>query len=123
MIYPGKYYACLLVREADCTLLLTGIAVHGLVAACEVGYIASTPLIDLNATEISAQSPKVTLASCPSQDTIALLEASGGSISTDVFEEICLLALEGTKAVAEFMRGCLLRHIEQLVRCQGVAMI
>ena len=91
-----------------------------LVAACNVGFIESTALLDLNFAEVTAQAPQVTMAAYPSLDKIATLEQSGEKISVDDFEEVCSLAQEGCKAVAQFMRNCLLAHTNKLAVCQGV---
>lgn len=91
-----------------------------LVAAMSVGYLESTPLLDLNLTEVDGQGPQAMLALHPSLELIAVLETSGGSLQPEVFEDICLLAQEGCKAIGQFMRTCLLQYTEKLALCQGV---
>lgn len=91
-----------------------------LLAACEVGYLQSTALLDLNVAEVNGQGPQTSLAFFANLGQVAVLEVAGGALPPDVLEEVCLLAQEGSKAVAQFMRSCLLSHAGRLAKCQGV---
>ena len=48
---------------------------------------------------------------------VAFLEAHGGNMQADSLEEMCHLALEGAKAVSQFMRGSLLAYTTKLAIC------
>lgn len=88
-------------------------------AACSVGYLESTALLDLNLTEVNGQGPQTTLAAYPNLDQIVFLETSGGNHRIETLQEICELAMEGAKAVAQFMRTELLSHTIRMANCQG----
>lgn len=90
-----------------------------LVAACSVGYLESTALLDLNLTEVNGQGPQTLLAAYPNLDQIVFLETHGGTHQIDTLQEICELAMEGAKAVAQFMRTALLTNTTKLAICQG----
>lgn len=93
--------------------------VRDLVAACSVGYLESTALLDINLTEVNGQGPQTILAAYPNFDSIVFWETYGGSHQVDTLQEISELALEGTKAVAQFMRNALLTYTTNLSICQG----
>lgn len=88
-------------------------------AACTVGYLESTALLDLNLTEIQARGPQTTLAVYPNLDQIVYIDSFGGNLQIDSFEEACDLGIEGCKAVADFMRTSLLAHTKRLAGCHG----
>ena len=90
-----------------------------LVAACSVGYLESTALLDVNLTEVNGQGPQTIMAAYPNLDQIVFLETQGGTHQVDTLQEICELAMEGAKAVAQFMRTALLTNTTKLAICQG----
>ncbi len=50
---------------------------------------------------------------------VAFMETHGGTVRADSLEEMSDLALEGSKAVSQFMRSCLLAHTTKLAVCRG----
>ncbi len=55
-------------------MLLTGIPLRDMVAACTVGYLESTPLLDLNHLEEAGDGACLTLAAHSNRDTAPLLQ-------------------------------------------------
>ena len=89
-------------------------------AACTVGYLESTPLLDINLSEVNGQGPQTIIAAYPNLDQIVSIETYGGMHQIDTLQEICELAMEGAKAVAQFMRTALLTSTTRLaVSCQS----
>lgn len=88
-----------------------------LVAACNVGYLESTALLDINLSEVNGQGPQTILAAYPNLGQVVTLETYGGMHQLDTLQEICELALEGAKAVAQFMRTALLASTTKLAVC------
>ena len=116
-----------LLNKCHCTMSITlqnciyfaGVPLKDLVAACSVGYLESTALLDLNLTEVNGQGPQTVLAAYPNLDQAVFLETYGGNHQIETLQEICELALEGAKAVAQFMRNALLANTTKLAICQG----
>ena len=84
-----------------------------------MGYLESTALLDINLVEVDGQGPQTVLAAYPNLDKIVFWETHGGHLSVDVIQEISELALEGAKAVAQFMRNALLAHTTRLAICSA----
>ena len=93
---------------------IAGVPVKDLVAACSVGYLESTALLDINLTEVNGQGPQTVLAAFLNLDQIVFLEAHGGTHQIDTLQEIMELAVEGAKAVGQFMRNALLTNTTKL---------
>jgi len=113
----GERAAC--INAAMLAIANAGIPVRDMVAACSVGFLESTPLLDLNLTEVQGQPPQTMVAAYPNLDKVAFLESHGGNMQLDSLEEMCDLALEGSKAVSQFMRSCLLAHTTKLAICHA----
>lgn len=116
----GEKAAC--INAAMLAIADAGVPIKDLVAACNVGYLESTVLLDLNVMEVGAQGPQTTVAAYPNLDKIATVDSVGASMTLETFEEVCNLAQEGCKAVAQFMRSCLLSHTALQATCQGIKM-
>lgn len=88
------------------------LVLQDMVSGCAVGYLQSTPLLDLNYTEDSGGGPDISVALHPNLDRLVLLQMDG-KLPPDVFEECVALAVDGCKAVASVMRTELLRHVKR----------
>ncbi|KAL6216899.1 hypothetical protein ACLB2K_010117 [Fragaria x ananassa] len=75
-----------------------GIPMRDLVTSCSAGYLNNTPLLDLNYIEDSAGGADVTLGIMPKLDKM------DAKLSLDTFENVKQLAIEGCKAVADYIR-------------------
>ncbi|GLU00772.1 hypothetical protein SLE2022_181170 [Rubroshorea leprosula] len=83
------------------------------------GYLNSTPLLDLNYTEDSAGGPDVTLGILPKLDKVTLLQMDA-KLPVDIFENVMQLAIEGCKAIANYIREVLLENTKQLEYRRGL---
>ncbi|KAK8702467.1 hypothetical protein V6N13_020821 [Hibiscus sabdariffa] len=80
-----------------------GIPMRDIVTSCSAGYLNSTPLLDLNYIEDSAGGPDVTVGILPKLDKVTLLQMDA-KLPVDIFENVMGLAIEGCKAVANYIR-------------------
>jgi hypothetical protein len=71
----------------------TGIKLRDTVAACAAGYLASTPLLDMNYEEDSAGGPDVAVAYQPGLDKIVLLQVRA-CVCVSARVLVCLCACE-----------------------------
>ncbi|KAJ4828287.1 Exosome complex component rrp41, partial [Turnera subulata] len=102
----GTRSAC--INAATLALADAGIPMRDLVTSCSSGYLNSTPLLDLNYVEDSAGGPDVTVGFLPALDRVTLLQMDA-KLPVEIFENVMQLAIEGCKAVANYIRQ---RHSE-----------
>ncbi|KAL6218419.1 hypothetical protein ACLB2K_011633 [Fragaria x ananassa] len=112
----GTRSAC--INAATLALADAGIPMRDLVTSCSAGYLNSTPLLDLNYIEDSAGGADVTLGIMPKLDKVTLLQMDA-KLSLDTFETVMQLAIEGCKAVADYIREILLENTKQLEYRRG----
>nr|GMC63312.1 exosome complex component RRP41 homolog [Ipomoea batatas] len=74
---------------------------------------------DLNYVEDSAGGPDVTVGFLPKLDKVTLLQMDA-KLSLDTFENVMQLAIEGCKAVANYIREILLENTKQLECRRGL---
>ncbi|BAU03180.1 hypothetical protein VIGAN_UM033800 [Vigna angularis var. angularis] len=74
---------------------------------------------DLNYVEDSAGGPDVTLGILPKLDKVTLLQMDS-KLPIDILENVMQLAIEGCKAIANYIREILLENIKQLEYRRGV---
>ncbi|WVY93910.1 hypothetical protein V8G54_032998 [Vigna mungo] len=141
----GTRSAC--INAATLALADAGIPMRDLVTSCSAGYLNST---NLNYVEDSAGGPDVTLGILPKLDKVTLLQPlsiffqvllsvigreSGGveavipllpskamdsKLPIDILENVMQLAIEGCKAIANYIREILLENTKQLEYRRGV---
>lgn len=99
-----------------------GIPLRDMVAACTVGYLESTPLLDVNHIEETGDGAVLTLASHPNRDLLPLLQLDE-KLPMETLEQVMDLANDGTKAVSQWLRGQLLQHVQQLAVCRNIAAV
>ncbi|GLT79731.1 hypothetical protein SLA2020_512080 [Shorea laevis] len=97
----GTRSAC--INAATLALADAGIPMHDIVTSCSAGYLNSTPLLDLNYTEDSTGGPDVTVGILPKLDEVTLLQMDA-KLLVDIFENVMQLAIEGCKAIANYIR-------------------
>eukprot|EP00879_Flechtneria_rotunda_P003558 GHRR01003792.1.p1 GENE.GHRR01003792.1~~GHRR01003792.1.p1 ORF type:complete len:250 (+),score=66.73 GHRR01003792.1:129-878(+) len=107
---------CACINAANLALADAGIPMHDMVASCAVGFLQSTPVLDLNYMEDAGGGPDISVATHPNMDRLVLLQMDG-KLPPEMFEECVALAVDGCKAVASVMRGELIRH----TKCMAVA--
>ncbi|PRQ24077.1 putative polyribonucleotide nucleotidyltransferase, PNPase/RNase PH domain-containing protein [Rosa chinensis] len=112
----GTRSAC--INAATLALADAGIPMRDIVTSCSAGYLNSTPLLDLNYIEDSAGGTDVTLGIMPKLDKVTLLQMDA-KLSLDTFENVMQLAIEGCKAVADYIREILLENTKQLQYRRG----
>ncbi|KAG4917024.1 hypothetical protein JHK87_054581 [Glycine soja] len=113
----GTRSAC--INAATLALADAGIPMRDLVTSCSAGYLNSTPLLDLNYVEDSAGGPDVTLGILPKLDKVTLLQMDS-KLPIDILENVMQLAIEGCKAIANYIREILLANTKQLEYRRGV---
>lgn len=113
----GTRSAC--INAATLALADAGIPMCDLVTSCSAGYLNSTPLLDLNYIEDSAGGPDVTVGYLPKLEKMPLIQMDS-RISMDIFESVMQLAIEGCKAVANYIREVLLENTRQLEYRRGL---
>ncbi|KAJ6972452.1 hypothetical protein NC653_032897 [Populus alba x Populus x berolinensis] len=97
----GTRSAC--INAATLALADAGIPMRDLVTSCSAGFLNSTPLLDLNYVEDSAGGPDVTVGILPKLDKVTLLQMDA-KLPIDTFENVMQLAVEGCKAIANYIR-------------------
>ncbi|KAF8412155.1 hypothetical protein HHK36_000111 [Tetracentron sinense] len=97
----GTRSAC--INAATLALADAGIPMRDLVTSCSAGYLNSNPLLDLNYVEDSAGGPDVTVGILAKLDRVTLLQMDA-KLPMDIFENVMQLAIEGCKAIANYIR-------------------
>ncbi|KAF3964871.1 hypothetical protein CMV_010887 [Castanea mollissima] len=113
----GTRSAC--INAATLALADAGIPMRDLVTSCSSGYLNSTPLLDLNYVEDSAGGPDVTVGFLPKLDKVTLLQMDS-KLPIDIFENVMQLAIEGCKAIANYIREIMLENTKQLEYRRGI---
>ncbi|KAG6748182.1 hypothetical protein POTOM_048089 [Populus tomentosa] len=113
----GTRSAC--INAATLALADAGIPMRDLVTSCSAGFLNSTPLLDLNYVEDSAGGPDVTVGILPKLDKVTLLQMDA-KLPIDTFENVMQLAVEGCKAIANYIREVLLENTKQLEYRRGL---
>ncbi|KAG2395318.1 Exosome complex component RRP41-like protein [Vigna angularis] len=108
----GTRSAC--INAATLALADAGIPMRDLVTSCSAGYLNSTSLL-----EDSAGGPDVTLGILPKLDKVTLLQMDS-KLPIDILENVMQLAIEGCKAIANYIREILLENTKQLEYRRGV---
>ncbi|CAO2835528.1 unnamed protein product [Amaranthus hypochondriacus] len=106
----GTRSAC--INAATLALADAGIPMRDLVTSCSAGYLSTTPLLDLNYVEDSAGGPDITVGLLPKLDKVSLLQMDS-KLPLDTFESVMQLAIEGCKAIANYVREVLLENTKQ----------
>ncbi|PKA64240.1 putative polyribonucleotide nucleotidyltransferase 1, chloroplastic [Apostasia shenzhenica] len=112
----GTRSAC--INAATLALADAGIPMRDLVTSCSSGYLCSTPLLDLNYVEDAAGGPDVTVGILVKMDKLTLLQMDA-KLPMEIFENVMQLAIEGCKAVAQYIREILLENTKQLEYMRG----
>ncbi len=100
-------------------LACAGIPMRDMIAASTVGYLESTPLLDINHTEKTGNGPELLLAMHVNQDK-AIIITEEGAVNPETLEGMAELAEQGCKAVGKFLRQSLLEHIQKHATVRGL---
>ncbi|KAF3334759.1 exosome complex component RRP41 [Carex littledalei] len=112
----GTRSAC--INAATLALADAGVPMRDIITSCSAGYLCTTPLLDLNYAEDSAGGPDVTVGILAKMDKVTLLQMDA-KLPLDTFENVMQLAIEGCKAVAQYIREILLENTKQLESRRG----
>ncbi|KAJ4768855.1 Exosome complex component RRP41 [Rhynchospora pubera] len=107
----GTRSAC--INAATLALADAGIPMRDIVTSCSAGYLCTMPLLDLNYAEDSAGGPDVTVGILAKMDKVTLLQMDA-KLPLDTFETVMQLAIEGCKAIAQYIREIMLQNTKQL---------
>uniref|UniRef100_A0A2P2L8M4 Exosome complex component RRP41 isoform X2 n=1 Tax=Rhizophora mucronata TaxID=61149 RepID=A0A2P2L8M4_RHIMU len=107
------------INAATLALADAGIPMRDLITSCSAGYLNSTPLLDLNYVEDSAGGPDVTVGILPELDKVTLLQMDA-KLPIDTLENVMQLAVEGCKAIANYIREVLMENTKQLECRRGL---
>ncbi|KAE8716857.1 3'-5'-exoribonuclease family protein isoform 2 [Hibiscus syriacus] len=117
--FSGTRSAC--INAATLALADAGIPMRDIVTSCSAGYLNSTPLLDLNYIEDSAGGPDVTVGILPKLDKVTLLQMEA-KLPVDIFENVMGLAVEGCKAVANYIKEMLWKDEDDALLKQALAL-
>ncbi|KAL6756870.1 ribosomal protein S5 domain 2-type protein [Haematococcus lacustris] len=109
---------CAAINAAVLALAAAGVPMRDLAASCAAGYLESTPLLDLNFSEDSGGGPDMAVALHPATGRLVLLQMDS-RLPLATFESVLVLAQDGCRAVAGFMREQLLAHTQRLGMARG----
>ncbi|KAG0486866.1 hypothetical protein HPP92_008961 [Vanilla planifolia] len=112
----GTRSAC--INAATLALADAGIPMRDIVTSCCAGYLCSTPLLDLNYVEDSAGGPDVTVGMLVRMDKVTLLQMDA-KLPIEIFENVMQLAIEGCKAIGQYIREVLLENTKKLEYMKG----
>ncbi|KAL0917797.1 hypothetical protein M5K25_012888 [Dendrobium thyrsiflorum] len=112
----GTRSAC--INAATLALADAGIPMRDLATSCSSGYLCSTPLLDLNYVEDSAGGPDVTVGTLVKMDKVTLLQMDA-KLPIEMFTDVLQLAIEGCKAIANYIREVLLENTKKLECMRG----
>ncbi len=103
------------------SILVAGIPMRDMIAAATVGYLESTPLLDINHTEKTGNGPELLLALHVNQEKVVIVTEES-AVAPEALEAMADLAEQGCKAVGNFLRQSLLEHIQRhaIVRGESV---
>ncbi len=107
------------VQLRNMSLACAGIPMRDMIAATTVGYLESTPLLDINHTERTGNGPELLLALHVNQDK-AIIITEEGAVNPETLEGMAELAEQGCKAVGKFLRQSLLEHIQRHATVRGL---
>ncbi|XP_042424117.1 exosome complex component RRP41 homolog [Zingiber officinale] len=107
------------INAATLTLADACFPMRDIVTSCSAGYLSSTPLLHLNYVEDSARGPDVTVGILAKMDKVTLLQM-GSKLPIDIFENVMQLAIEGCKAIAQYIREVLLENTKLLESRKGL---
>ncbi|KAI3974340.1 hypothetical protein MKX01_031009 [Papaver californicum] len=113
----GTRSAC--INAATLALADAGIPMRDLATSCSAGYLNSTPLLDLNYVEDSAGGPDVSVGILSKMDKVTLLQMDA-KLPMETFETVMQLAVEGCKAVTNYIREVLQESTKQLEYWRGL---
>ncbi|XP_026390437.1 exosome complex component RRP41 homolog [Papaver somniferum] len=113
----GTRPAC--INAATLALADAGIPMRDLATSCSAGYLNGTPLLDLNYVEDSAGGPDVSVGILSKMDKVTLLQMDA-KLLMETFETVMQLAVDGCKAIAEYIRKVLQENTKQLEYRRGV---
>ncbi|KAI3958813.1 hypothetical protein MKX01_023489 [Papaver californicum] len=113
----GTRSAC--INAATLALADAGIPMRDLATSCSAGYLNSTPLLDLNYVEDSAGGPDVSVGILSKTDKVTLLQMDA-KLPMETFETVMQLAVEGCKAIANYIREVLQENTKQLEYRRGI---
>ncbi|CAG8459087.1 7340_t:CDS:2 [Ambispora gerdemannii] len=90
------------INAATMALIDAGVPMRDYVCACTAGCFDKQPVLDLNNTEESSDSPELTVAILPRSGKVTLLQMES-RLHVEKFESVMNLATEGCKAIYKIL--------------------
>lgn len=106
------------INAACLALVNAGIPMKEMVTACSVGFVDSTPLLDLNFMERTGGGPLLQVAMYPHSEKIALLQMEN-KLPLENLEEVVALGKEGCKKIADVLKQKVHAHSLDLLHSRG----
>jgi len=113
----GAKPAC--INAAAMALMDAGVPLRDIIAACEVGFLDNTPILDKNLQELQASGPDVLVAYLPKMEEVVTVLMEG-KVALEVFNELRRLGCQGCEAIARFMREQVIEHTRKMALIRGV---
>eukprot|EP01112_Ceratiomyxa_fruticulosa_P010947 TRINITY_DN2925_c0_g1_i2.p1 TRINITY_DN2925_c0_g1~~TRINITY_DN2925_c0_g1_i2.p1 ORF type:complete len:247 (+),score=32.45 TRINITY_DN2925_c0_g1_i2:271-1011(+) len=105
------------VNAITLALLDAGVPMHDMAVACSSGILNSTPVLDLNHIEGTAEGPELTVVIFPHSTRVISLQMDS-RVPLHVFENITRLASEGAKKIYQILQQEV-RTYQQLLISSG----
>ncbi|CAG8604249.1 14230_t:CDS:2 [Acaulospora colombiana] len=102
------------INAATLALIDAGIPMLEYVCACSVGSIEDTILLDLNNSEETFDTPRLTLALLPKSEKVTLLQLDS-RLHVEKLELIMKVAADGCKEIYEVLESATREHIKDLL--------
>lgn len=106
------------INAASLALISAGIPMREFVCACSLGFVNSTPLLDLNFMERSSSGPLMYMATYPQSETVTLLQMEG-KLQLEHYEAVMELGKEGCKKIYEVLKEQVKAYSFDLLHSRG----
>lgn len=106
------------INAASLALINAGIPMKEFVCACTVGFIADTPLLDLNYLERASNAPIMTIAVYPKSETVTLMQMEN-KLNLDNMEAVMELGKEGCKQLYGVLKEKVQGYSFELLHSRG----
>lgn len=110
---------CTAVNASTLAMIDAGIPIRDFVCACTVSYIHSTPLLDINYVEDTANGALLSLAILPNSGNVCIMQMDN-KLPFDEFEQVLKLAFNGCSGVHQELRSIVVDHTLKLAQSRGL---
>jgi len=106
---------CAAINATSLALQAAGVALKDVVTACGVGFLESTPMLDLNHLEASSGCPDLPVAYFASLEKLALVQCAS-RLPLPVLDDVLTMGIAGAKEVHAFLDAVVKEHIAHTTR-------